>query len=142
MLRLKDRLKVMIIVIRGCAMSKWIILLVSLLSLSSFANDLPDIAPAKLLATDTQDWLILDVRSPEEYAEGHVPGAINIAHTALASRLDEINEFSDKPVVVYCRSGFRAGKAGDVLLQANFKDVRHLDGDFTAWKEAGYEMKK
>lgn len=123
-------------------MFKWLLVLVSVISFSSLANDLPDIAPAKLLATNTQDWLILDVRSAEEYAEGHVPGAINIPHTALASRIEEISEFSDKPVVVYCRSGFRAGKAGDILQQANFKDVRHLDGDIMAWKDAGYEMKK
>lgn len=123
-------------------MFKWLLVLVSVISFWSLANDLPDIAPAKLLATNTQDWLILDVRSAEEYAEGHVPGAINIAHTALASRIEEISEFSDKPVVVYCRSGFRAGKAGDILQQANFKDVRHLDGDIMAWKDAGYEMKK
>ena len=123
-------------------MFKWLLVLVSVISFSSLANDLPDIAPAKLLATNTQDWLILDVRSAEEYAEGHVPGAINIAHTALASRIEEISEFSDKPVVVYCRSGFRAGKAGDILQQANFKDVRHLYGDIMAWKDAGYEMQK
>lgn len=123
-------------------MYKLMFILMCLFSLSSFANNLPDITPAKLLETDTQEWLILDVRSPEEYAEGHVPGAINIAHTALASRIDEINAYSDKPVVVYCRSGFRAGKAGDILQQANFKDVRHLDGDIMAWKDAGYEMQK
>jgi len=43
---------------------------------------------------------------------------------------------------VYCRSGFRAGKAGDILLEANFSDVRHLDGDIMGWQEAGHEMTK
>ena len=123
-------------------MRQWFIALFSVVSFAAFANDLPDITPEQLLAENTQEWLILDVRSAEEYAEGHVPGAVNIAHTALASRLDDIRQYSDKPIVVYCRSGYRAGKAGDILQQADFKDVRHLDGDILGWQKAGHEMQK
>ena len=123
-------------------MRRLLMCLVAFVSVNVLANDLPDISAEQLLAADKQEWLILDVRTAEEYAEGHVPGAINIAHSALASRIEEIKSYSDKPVVVYCRSGYRAGLAGDILQEANFSDVRHLDGDITGWRKAGHEMEK
>jgi rhodanese-related sulfurtransferase len=123
-------------------MRRLLMCLVAFVSVNILANDLPDISAEQLLAADKQEWLILDVRTADEYAEGHVPGAINIAHSALASRIEEIKSYSDKPVVVYCRSGYRAGLAGDILQEANFSDVRHLDGDITGWQKAGHEMEK
>ena len=56
---------------------------------------------------------VLDVRTPQEYAEGHVPGAVNVPYDQLASRLAEVPK--DKDVVLYCKSGRRAGIAADVL---------------------------
>ena len=103
---------------------------------------MPDIKAEQLLKSDTSKWLILDVRRAEEYAEGHVPGAVNIAHTELEDRLSEIVNFESKPVVVYCRSGYRAGKAAEILKQAKFADIRHLEGDIMGWREAGHEMAK
>jgi phage shock protein E len=56
---------------------------------------------------------VLDVRSPEEYASGHVPGAVNIPYDQVASRIAEVPK--DKDVVLYCKSGRRAGIAAEVL---------------------------
>ena len=86
--------------------------------------------------------VILDVRSPEEYAEGHIPGAINIPHTDVAAQMSTIQTYKDKPVVVYCRSGYRAGKAADILIEADFSDVRHLEGDIMGWRDAGHELEQ
>jgi rhodanese-related sulfurtransferase len=56
---------------------------------------------------------VLDVRAPEEYVTGHVPGAVNIPHDQIAARLAEVPK--DRDVVLYCRSGRRAAMAGEVL---------------------------
>lgn len=88
------------------------------------------------------EMLILDVRSPEEYADGHVPGAINIPHNDVASQIDSILKFKTQPVVVYCRSGYRATKAMKVLSKYQFEDIRHLDGDMQGWRKAGLPEEK
>lgn len=64
----------------------------------------------------------VDVRTPEEYAGGHVPGAINIPLDQIQSRLDEFKEMP-KPVVAYCRSGARSGMATSILKGAGVPEV-------------------
>ncbi|HQZ30987.1 MAG TPA: rhodanese-like domain-containing protein [Arenimonas sp.] len=78
--------------------------------------------------------LLLDVRSPEEFAAGHVPGAVNIPHDQVAGRLSELD--GRRWVLVYCQSGRRAGIAEGVLAQAGF-DVRQVDGSWARWKAEG-----
>jgi len=81
---------------------------------------------------------IFDVRTPEEYAEGHVPGAINIPHDLLPDRIDEFAPYQDMEVVVYCRSGKRAGIAETALATAGFRNVRDLEGHMQQWQADGY----
>jgi rhodanese-related sulfurtransferase len=78
---------------------------------------------------------VLDVRSPEEYAAGHVPGAVNIPYDQIASRLAEVPK--DKDVVLYCKSGRRAGIAAEVLANQGYTRLQHLEGDIVAWMEKG-----
>jgi rhodanese-related sulfurtransferase len=79
--------------------------------------------------------VVLDVRTPAEFAEGHVPGAVNIPHTELAARIAELSGARDKDIVVYCRTGRRADLALGTLGQAGFKRLFHLTGDYTRWVE-------
>ena len=79
--------------------------------------------------------LVIDVRSAEEYAAGHVPGAVNIPHDQVASRLAEIPK--DKDVVLYCRSGRRSGLAAETLEANGYKDLQLLQGDMPGWEKAG-----
>jgi len=81
--------------------------------------------------------LILDVRSPEEYVGGHVPGAINIPYDQLGSRLAEISSHKSKDVVLYCKGGGRAGIAAKTLQAAGFSKLLHLDGDMDGWISKG-----
>ena len=81
--------------------------------------------------------LLLDVRTREEFGSGRVPGAVNILHTELAGRLDEIDQDRDRGVIVYCERGGRAGKAAEILLNAGFPEVGHLEGDMSRWRDAG-----
>ena len=93
-----------------------------------------EISPEDVLSAPPST-LILDVRSPEEFASGHVPNAVNIPHDELASRLTELQDFRSAPVVVYCERGGRAGKAALVLTNSGFSHIRHLTGDMSGWRE-------
>ena len=110
-----------------------------LLSVVAFAGEAPGIGGDALLARlagGDEVPVVLDVRTPKEFAEGHVPGAINISHDELEARLAELEADRDRDVVVYCRSGRRAGLALDMLEKAGFKRLYHLEGDYLGWAEA------
>jgi hydroxyacylglutathione hydrolase len=77
---------------------------------------------------------VLDVRRATEFAEGRIVHAINIAHTRLASRLDEVP--GDRTVIVHCRSGGRSGRACSFLQRRGF-EVMNLKGGMLAWEAAG-----
>jgi len=65
---------------------------------------------------------IVDVRTPQEFAEGHYPGAVNIPLDQVPARIEEFAEMK-KPIVAYCRSGNRSGQAMAILKQAGINDV-------------------
>lgn len=81
--------------------------------------------------------VVLDVRTPAEYAAGHLPDAVNIDVQAsdFASRVDELDR--DATYAVYCRSGNRSAVAVDHMVEAGFTDVRHLDGGIVDWQRSG-----
>ena len=74
---------------------------------------------------------LVDVRSPEEYARGHLPGAVNIPVQQLDHRLAEVGA-RDGELIVYCRSGHRSARATEILRQNGFTKVHNL-GPMTAW---------
>lgn len=116
--------------------------LVTFFTFNSFASEIVDVSPSQISEDNAKEWLILDVRSAEEYASGHVPNAINIPHTEIANNIERLLGHKDKPVVVYCRSGFRANKAGSVLVENGFTQVKHLDGDMSGWEKLGNPIEK
>lgn len=77
---------------------------------------------------------ILDVRTPEEYEAGRVPGARNIYVPHLAERLDELDR--ERPVAVYCGTGYRASIGASVLAAAGFRRGANVPGSWTAWTSA------
>ena len=87
------------------------------------------------IAWADRSLVVLDVRTPEEFAAGHLPGAINIPHTELASRVAELEVSRESDIVVYCRTGVRAATALGVLEKSGFKRLFHLEGDYTRWSE-------
>lgn len=76
--------------------------------------------------------LLLDVRTPAEYAGGHIDGAKNVAVGELASQLDALGP-KDRPIVVYCRSGMRSRLGAATLRRAGFAAVHDL-GPISAWR--------
>ena len=106
------------------------------------AADVPTVSPADLasqIATNHPP-IILDVRSAEEFASGHVPGAINVAHTALENNMDQLSAHRDQDIVVYCVAGKRAAIALQWLKSHGFSRLWHLQGDYSEWVKEGRDV--
>ena len=119
-------------------MLAWLCLLVAMGmgACSQGESDAPQMAPQELVARMAAEAppVVLDVRTPQEYAAGHVPGAINMPHKAMADRLAEVLGFRDREVVLYCERGKRSDMAGAVLREAGFASVSHLQGHMVEWR--------
>jgi phage shock protein E len=98
-----------------------------------------DVATAASLR-GRSDVVMFDVRSPEEYAQGHIPGITLIPLDQLPNRLAEVPK--DKTVVVTCRSGNRSNQAAQLLQQKGYTNVHNMLGGITAWEQAGYPVEK
>jgi rhodanese-related sulfurtransferase len=88
----------------------------------------------------TGDVEVLDVRTPEEYAEGHIEGAtlIDFYEPDFADRIAELDHGAT--YVVYCRSGNRSEQAVALMKEQGFTAVNDLDGGVTAWSAAGLPL--
>jgi len=86
---------------------------------------------------------LLDVRTPEEYAEGHIKGftMIDVKADDFSDKVDEML-VKDQPVAVYCRGGRRSLTAADILVQKGFKTIYNLEAGYTSWVEAGKPVVK
>ncbi len=93
-----------------------------------------EIVDEKSGASLTDNYTLLDVRTPEENAQGAIPGSLNIPNTELRERIDEVS--SDKPIVVYCGVGLRGYLAERILRQKGFEDVYNLSGGYTTYSIA------
>lgn len=81
--------------------------------------------------------VVLDVRTPEEYAQGHVPGAILVPHDAVAEHRALLEPLLGKELVIYCRSGRRTVLASAALRALGASNVREMDGNWLGWSERG-----
>lgn len=100
-----------------------------------------DVISAKELLNNRDDFIVLDTRSAGEFAEGHIAGAINIPHTKVAEKIEFLRKLN-KPIVVHCRSGRRALVAEQALLDANFANLKHLEGDILGWQKQDLPLVK
>ncbi len=85
----------------------------------------------------SQGALMIDVREPDEYVQGHAPGSTLIPLGQLEKRLSEISAYKDKPITLICRSGNRSASALKVLEKAGFTGAVNVLGGMNAWARAG-----
>ncbi len=92
---------------------------------------------AALQSAPPADLVILDVRTPEEFAEGHLDGAVMIDFydADFAEQLAGLDP--DVPYLLYCRSGNRSGQTIEVMRELGFTDVADIDGGILSWSDAG-----
>ncbi|MGD2199995.1 MAG: rhodanese-like domain-containing protein, partial [Candidatus Bathyarchaeota archaeon] len=87
-----------------------------------------------------EDWLVLDVRSRDEYIGGHIDGSLNLYVGILESCVEKVPE--DRPIAVVCKSGTRSSFASSILLRAGRENLHNVLGGMDAWKTAGYPVTK
>jgi rhodanese-related sulfurtransferase len=109
-----------------------------------------EIGPAELLELQKFGCPIVDVREPEEFADGHLPGAVNIprgllefevdGHPAVSYQTAEALSHRQRPVVLYCLSGGRSALAAEALLRLGFVDPMSLADGILGWADAGHPV--
>lgn len=107
-----------------------------------------EVAPSPLAVG--ADAVVIDVREPAEYAQGHLPGAINLprgvlefqihAHPAMACSTSDALAAPDRELLLYCLTGGRSALAADSLRALGFTRARSLAGGLTAWRNAGLPL--
>ena len=83
---------------------------------------------AKRIMDSEEGYIILDVRTQEEYDEGHIPGAIVISHEEIAEKADEVLTDKDQLILVYCRSGRRSKIAAEALVELGYTNIKEFGG--------------
>ena len=83
---------------------------------------------AKQIMDSEEGYIILDVRTQEEYDEGHVPGAIVISHVEIAEKAEEVLTDKDQLILVYCRSGRRSKIAAEALAELGYTNIKEFGG--------------
>ena len=115
-------------------------------SLQEFYEDALQTVPevdAEHATARLDDHLVLDVREPEEYREGHLPGAINVPRGMLEVAADHEHEKRDtrlwdrrRKILCYCGGGFRSALAAKTLQEMGFQETVSLKGGYTGWTDA------
>ena len=120
------------------------LLLAAWLPLATAGQAGPTVSQGEMmtLITDGTAPPIIDVRTPDEFQAGHLPGAINIPLQAFQQRFDELGAYKDREVIMYCESGMRASHGGQWLQSRGFDKLRFLDGHMSAWRAAGLPTEK
>lgn len=112
-----------------------------------------EISHTELAAHASKETVLIDVREPNEYEEGHIPGAVNIPrgtlefhildHPVLADLAErDSDRLADTEIFVYCRSGKRAALAAQTLEAMGFREVFSLEGGFVAWREGKHPIER
>lgn len=96
---------------------------------------------AKLLQANT-NIVVIDVRTPQEFKDGHIKGATNINFNdkEFAKKIAELDK--DKTYIIHCASGGRSGRACSQIKTMDFKNVLHMNQGFSKWEESGKPVEK
>jgi rhodanese-related sulfurtransferase len=101
-----------------------------------------EVKPVEAVAMiNHQDAVVLDVREPEEFSAGHILNAINVPAATLEGS-GELEAYRGRPVIVCCRTGPRAARAGALLHKQGFASVFKLSGGIQAWEGAGLPLSR
>ena len=83
---------------------------------------------AKQIMDTEEGYVILDVRTQEEYDQGHIPGAIVISHEEIAEKAEKVLTDKDQLILVYCRSGRRSKIAAEALVELGYTNIKEFGG--------------
>ena len=83
---------------------------------------------AKQIMDSEEGYIILDVRTQEEYDQGHIPGAIVISHEEIEEKAEDVLTDKDQLILVYCRSGRRSKLAAEALVELGYTNIKEFGG--------------
>ena len=119
-------------------MKKLIILLLAVMLLTACGQDIENdqgavyvnitAQEAKQIMDTEEGYIILDVRTQEEYDEGHIPGAIVISHEEIAEKAEAVLTDKNQLILVYCRSGRRSKIASEALVELGYTNIKEFGG--------------
>lgn len=122
----------------GDTVKKMILLLVAVMLLTACGQDKENdreaaymnitAEKAKQIMDMEEGYIILDVRTQEEYDEGHIPGAILIPNTEIEDRAEDEMTDKNQLILVYCRSGRRSKLAAEILVELGYTNIREFGG--------------
>ena len=119
-------------------MKKWILLLMTMLLLTACGQDKENsqgagyvnitAEQAKKIMDSQEDYIILDVRTQDEFDEMHIPGAILIPHDEITEKAEDVLTDKDQLILVYCRSGRRSKLAAEALVELGYTNIKEFGG--------------
>jgi len=119
-------------------MKKWILLLLAVMLMTGCGQNIDNEQEAvylnitaeedKEIMDSEEGYVILDVRTQEEFDQGHIPGAIQISHEEIAEKAEEVLTDKDQMILVYCRSGRRSKIAAEALVELGYTNIREFGG--------------
>ena len=106
-------------------------------------RNIQEISPQETaVALDRGDTLLIDVRDPDEYQEGHIHGAKNFSRGTVELEIEEAAPDLSTPIITHCGGGGRSALAADSLQRMGYTNVKSMAGGFKAWKAAGLPTTK
>lgn len=99
-----------------------------------------DVDEVKRTLESGEDLLVLDVREPEEYEAGHLPGATPIPRGLLEYKAASELPDKERRIVTHCALGGRGMLAASTLAEMGYTNVSNMEGGVTAWREKGYDL--
>jgi len=86
--------------------------------------------------------ILVDTREDNEWARGHIPGAIHLGKGVIERDIEKAIPDKDAPIVLYCGGGYRSALAADNLQKMGYRNVISMDGGWRGWTESGYSVVK
>ncbi len=118
------------------------LLMLVLLAVPALARDISVQDAAALLQNPPQGLVIVDVRTPAEFREGHLPGAVNMDYFGGPFETQIQSLPKTAPVLLYCRTGNRSGSAYDIMTKAGIGNILHMNEGITKWQQLGLPQEK
>ncbi|GAB4170199.1 MAG: rhodanese-like domain-containing protein [Rhodocyclaceae bacterium] len=110
-------------------------------SIRGRAGGVPRLSPVQAtLLINREDAILVDVREQDEFVRGHIPNSRHIPLTQFDKRIDELDKFKSRPVIINCQSGHRSHSACGALRKRGFEKVFSLEGGVSAWEQAGLPL--
>src|ERR1700760_2054928 len=111
--------------------------------LRQIKSRIDEVDPAIVREQVSNGATVIDVREPEEWGAGHIPGAVHVPKSYLESRIEGAVPDRSQHVILYCASGNRSAWAARTLLDdLGYEHVESMTGGFTLWKDRGYEVEQ